>query len=169
VTPPTPDELRDAVDEVSIRALISTYADVVNRRAWPELTELVVADAPITIDLRDRPAIEIVGPVALGEFIGGAIERFAFFEFVALNVHVERRVDTDVDHAAVRTYMCELRQDHDGAPSRAFGLYQDAVARTAGGWRFARRSYQSMGRGEYGGGAGLDLMPLPVIDGPGSQ
>ncbi|MBK5289106.1 MAG: hypothetical protein JJE46_11645 [Acidimicrobiia bacterium] len=55
--------------------------------------------------------------------------------------------------------MCELRQDHDGGPSRAFGVYQDDVVRTSDGWRFARRSYQSMGRGEYG----LDLMPTPII------
>ena len=156
---PTADELRDAVDEVAIRALISAYADVVNRRAWSELTDIVFVAAPITIDLRDRPAVEVVGPVALGEFIGGAIERFAFFEFVALNVRVELRIKGSVNHAAVRTYMCELRQDHDGTPSRAFGLYQDQVVRIPAGWRFAARSYQSMGRGEYG----LDLMPPPTF------
>ena len=158
---PTADELRDAVDEVAIRALISAYGDVVNRQAWSELADFVVAAAPITIDLRDRPAIKVVGPIALGEFIGGAIERFAFFEFVALNVHVELRSKGSVNHAAVRTYMCELRQDHDGMASRAFGLYQDQVVRIPElGWRFAARSYQSIGRGEYG----LDLMPPPLLD-----
>ena len=69
----------------------------------------------------------------------------------------------DPDRATVRTYMCELRQDHAGAPSRAFGVYQDDVVRDpddARHWRFARRQYQSMGRGSYG----LDLMPPPVTD-----
>jgi len=65
----------------------------------------------------------------------------------------------DPDRAGVRTYMCELRQDHAGTPSRAYGLYQDDVVRTADGWRFARRRYQSIGRGEQG----LDLMPPPEI------
>jgi hypothetical protein len=157
VAPVEPAELRAAVDDVAIRGLIAAYADVVNRRAWGELHELFLPEAPLHLDLRDRPAVEHVGPDAVGAFIDGAIERFAFFEFVALNVRVLR--DADPDRARVRTYMCELRQDHDGTPSRAFGLYQDDVVRTAGGWRFARRHYQSIGRGEQG----LDLMPPPAI------
>ena len=156
---PSGDELRDAVDDVAIRALIAAYADIVNRREWSELDGLFVPAAPITVDLRDRPPMEIIGPAALGAFIGAAIERFAFFEFVALNVLVQLRVDTDSDRAAIRTYMCELRQDHTGGFSRAFGLYQDEVVRTSGGWRFARRSYQSIARGE----ATLDVLAPPVM------
>ncbi|MEO6468902.1 MAG: nuclear transport factor 2 family protein [Acidimicrobiia bacterium] len=159
---PTEEELRDAVDEVALRALIANYADVVNRREWTELESLFVADAPITIDLRDRAPLEIEGPAAVGEFIGGAIERFAFFEFVALNVRVQVRVG-DVDRAHVRTYMCELRQDHDGAFTRAFGIYQDDVTRTPLGWRFARRSYQSIARGD----TTLDVLVPPEIQDPG--
>jgi hypothetical protein len=152
-----PAELRAAVDDIAIRGLIAAYADVVNRRAWDELDELFLPDAPIRLDLRDREPMEHAGPAAIGAFIAGAIERFEFFEFVALNVRVLR--DGDPDRAKVRTYMCELRQDHEGVPSRAFGLYQDAVERTGTGWRFARRDYQSIGRGEHG----LDLMPPPEI------
>ena len=159
---PSADELRDTVDEVALRALIATYADVVNRRAWSELDEFIAVAAPITIDLRDRPPIEVVGPVALGEFIGGAIERFAFFEFVALNVRVDLRLRGSVDHASVRTYMCELRQDHDGNFSRAFGLYQDVMVRLPTGWQFAQRNYQSIARGE----GCLELLDPPVIVDP---
>ena len=160
---PTEEELRDAVDEVALRALIANYADVVNRREWSELESLFVVDAPITIDLRDRSPLDVEGPTALGEFIGGAIERFAFFEFVALNVRVQLWVGGDVDRAHLRTYMCELRQDHDGAFSRAFGTYQDDVVRTPSGWRFARRSYQSIARGD----TTLAVLPPPVIMDPG--
>jgi hypothetical protein len=157
---PSADELRDTVDEVAIRALIAAYADVVNRRAWSELDDLVAVAAPIVIDLRDRPPISIVGPAALGEFIGGAIERFAFFEFVALNVRVELRLRGSVNHARVRTYMCELRQDLDGTPSRAFGLYQDVLVRMPTGWQFERRHYQSIARGE----GSLEILDPPAID-----
>jgi hypothetical protein len=146
-------ELRAAVDDVAIRGLIAAYADVVNRRAWPELSDLFLPGAPVVLDLRDREPMEHLGPEAIGAFIAAAIERFPFFEFVALNVHVLR--GGDPDRARVRTYMCELRQDHAGIPSRAFGLYQDDVVRIARGWRFARRHYQSIARGERG----LDLMP----------
>ena len=156
---PTEEELRDAVDEVAVRALIANYADVVNRREWPELEALFVADALITIDLRDRAALAVEGPTALGEFIGGAIERFAFFEFVALNVQVQLRARGDVDRAHVRTYMCELRQDHEGAFTRAFGIYQDEVTRTSRGWRFSSRSYQSIARGD----TTLGILPPPEI------
>ena len=152
-------DLRAAVDEVAIRGLIAAYADIVNRRTWAELEDLFLSDAPVVLDLRDRPPMEFVGPNAIGEFVGGALEQYPFFEFVALNVRVRLALDGDPDRAGVRTYMCELRQDHAGTPSRAFGLYQDVVVRAASGWRFAARHYQSMGRGEHG----LDLMPMPEI------
>ena len=159
---PSADELRAAVDEIAVRALIAAYADVVNRREWSELESLFVVDAPITVDLRDRAPIEIAGPIALGEFIGGAIERFTFFEFVALNVRVQLQSAGAADRATVRTYMCELRQDHDGEFSRAFGIYQDEVTRASSGWRFARRRYQSIARGD----TTLDVLPPPAIVDP---
>jgi hypothetical protein len=59
--------------------------------------------------------------------------------------------------------MCELRQDHAGTPSRAFGLYQDVVVRDTDRsrhWRFASRRYQSVARGE----GSLDVLPPPVVD-----
>jgi hypothetical protein len=160
---PSADELRDTVDEVAIRALIAAYADVVNRRAWPELGDLFVPDAPVELDLRQGEPRRWTGPREIGDFIAGAIERFAFFEFVALNVRVGLRAGGDPDRATVHTWMCELRQDHAGTPSRAFGLYQDVVVRDrarARHWRFAARRYQSVARGE----SSLDLLPPPVID-----
>lgn len=159
---PPAGELRDAVDEIAIRGLLAAYADVVNRRTWAELAALFLPDAPVRLDLRDRPELTFTGPSEIGEFVGRALEQYPFFEFVALNVRVQLHLGGDPDRAGVRTYMCELRQDHDGTPSRAFGCYQDVVVRgtAAREWRFADRHYQSMGRGEHG----LDLMPMPVID-----
>ena len=161
VAPPSNAELRDVVDEAALRGLIATYADIVNRRTWREFDALFLPDAPIELDLRDRPQLTFTGPREIGQFIAGALEQYPFFEFVALNVRVMLRAGGDFDRAVIRTYMCELRQDHDGNPSRAFGVYQDEAARTSTGWRFAQRHYQSMGRGEYG----LDLMPVPEIHG----
>ncbi len=159
---PSDRELRDTVDEVAIRGLLASYADVVNRRTWAALGDLFVPEAPLRLDLRDRPVLTCTGPSEIGEFIGRALEQYPFFEFVALNVRVQLRLDGDPDRAGVRTYMCELRQDHDGNPSRAFGCYQDVVVRGVAPreWRFADRHYQSMGRGEYG----LDLLPMPALD-----
>jgi hypothetical protein len=135
----------DAV--VAIHRLQSAYADVVNRRAWPELDRLFLPDAPVRIDTVTRPAFELVGPAALGEFIGGAVERFAFFEFVRLNSHLELDDEDAPSSATGRLFMCEIRRDVGSLDwSVAYGVYHDRYERLADGWRFARRDYQSLTR-----------------------
>jgi len=132
--------------------LVEAARSVLAGAAWQRCRQLSLAylDAVIAVHASGCPG-------AIAGFIAAALEQYPFFEFVALNVHV---TPDGRDRATVRTYMCELRQDHAGRPSRAFGLYQDTVTRVEPGvWRFARRNYQSMGRGEYG----LDLMPMPVV------
>ena len=141
-------ELQETVDYVAITRLQNAYADVVNRRAWDEFDELFLADAPVRVDTVTNPVVETRGPRGIGEFIGGAIERFEFFEFVVLNT----RVWIDGDRARGRVFMCELRQAVDnGLFSRAFGVYHDEYRRVDGHWMFAARRYQSLartGRGE---------------------
>jgi hypothetical protein len=142
------DELQETIDYVAITRLQSAYADIVNRRAWPEFDELFQPDAPVSVDTVTNPVASFVGPRAVGEFIGGAIERFEFFEFVVLNAVVT----IDGDTATGRVFMCELRQEREsGRFTRAFGVYRDDYARVDGKWCFARRRYQSLarsGRGE---------------------
>ncbi len=147
-------------DVVAIERLQSAYADVVNRRSWPELTDLFRPAAVVRIDTVTRPVFELVGPVALGEFIGNAVERFAFFEFVRLNSHVELSVDGDVDLAAARLFMCEIRRDVGTLDwSVAYGIYHDRYRRDAGGWRFDRRDYQSLTRTDG------EVFPFPHASG----
>jgi len=143
-----PDQLQETIDYVALTRLQSAYADVVNRRAWPELEQLFLPGAPVRVDTVTNPVIDVTGPAELGAFIGGAIERFEFFEFVVLNMTVE----IDGDAARGRVYMCELRQEREcGRFTRAFGLYRDGYRRVDGRWWFAGRRYQSLarnGRGE---------------------
>jgi hypothetical protein len=143
---------RETVDYVAICRLQSAYADVVNRRAWSEMADLFLPDAPVTVDTVTNPVVEFVGGNAVGEFIANAIERFEFFEFVILNTVVWLNVDDDTDRARARVFMCELRQERaSGRFTRAFGVYHDDYRRTEGRWRFAARQYQSLarsGRGE---------------------
>jgi SnoaL-like domain len=142
------DDLQETIDYVAITRLQSAYADVVNRRAWPEFDGLFRPDAPVSVDMVTNPVINTVGPREIGNFIGGAIERFEFFEFVVLNTVVT----IDGDAARGRVFMCELRQEREsGRFTRAFGLYRDDYTRVDGKWWFARRRYQSLarsGRGE---------------------
>ena len=134
----------DALAYLSITRLQNAYADVITRRAWPELVELFVPGAPVHVDMVNSPTIEIVGPEQLGQFIGGAVERFDFFELVILSVVVDVRSETE---AVGRFYMQELRQDAaTGGWSDAYGVYHDEYRHDGERWRFAERSYQSLAR-----------------------
>ena len=150
--PPSADELQDAVDYVAITRLQNAYADAVTRRAWSEFDAMFLAGAPVRVDTVTNPVIELAGPKEVGDFIGDAVERFEFFEFVPLSTRVELRVAGDADRATARLYICELRQDAaSGRATQAFGVYQDEYRRVDGRWWFARRDYQSLarsGRGE---------------------
>ena len=139
--------LEDTIDYVAITRLQAAYADIVTRRAWDELHELFLPDAPVVVDTVTNPVVELTGPQQIGDFIGGAIERFEFFEFVPLNTAIELRVDGEAHRARGRLYMCELRQDAaTGHGSQAFGVYHDEYRKRHGRWWFARRDYQSLTR-----------------------
>jgi len=153
-------ELRESVDYLAVRRLQDAYADVVTRRAWPELEELFAPDCEIVVDTRAGDPRVLVGPNALGEFISGAIERFSYFQFVVLGSRVDV-VGHGPDAASARLYMCELRQSAaDGNQSIAYGVYHDDYVRAPGGFRFARRRYHSLART----GSDLSVFPFPDLD-----
>ncbi|MDP9334870.1 MAG: nuclear transport factor 2 family protein [Actinomycetota bacterium] len=146
------DALQEAIDYVAITRLQNAYADTVTRRAWAEFHDMFLADAPVRVDTVTNPVVELVGPQQVGDFIGPAVERFEFFEFVPLSTRVSLRSGGDPDRASARLYICELRQDAaSGRSTQAFGVYRDDYRRVDGRWWFARRHYQSLarsGRGE---------------------
>ncbi len=149
---PSDDALQDTIDYVAITRLQNAYADAVTRRAWAEFHDMFLAGAPVRVDTVTNPVIELAGPQQIGDFIGDAVERFEFFEFVPLSTRVVLRAGGDPDRATARLYICELRQDAaSGRSTQAFGVYRDEYRRVDGAWRFARRDYQSLarsGRGE---------------------
>jgi hypothetical protein len=149
---PPDDALQDTIDYVAITRLQNAYADAVTRRAWAEFHDMFLAGAPVRVDTVTNPVIELAGPQQVGDFIGDAVERFEFFEFVPLSTRVVLRAGGDPDRATARLYICELRQDAaSGRSTQAFGVYRDEYRRVDGDWRFARRDYQSLarsGRGE---------------------
>jgi hypothetical protein len=132
-----------ADDVVDLGQLQARYADVITRRAWPELAELFRPDAVVHIDTVVAPRRTIVGPEAFGAFVEAAIERYDHFTFVVLN----SVVDVDGDHARGRIFMCEIR--HDAASDtwqNAHGVYEDDYVRIDRRWWFAGRHYRSMAR-----------------------
>jgi SnoaL-like domain len=152
-------EVREAVDYVAVRRLQDAYADVVTRRAWPELPDLFAPDCEVVVDVRAGDPRVLVGPKALGEFIGRAIERFTYFQFVVLGTRVDV-TSHGPDAASARLYMCELRQSaDDGHQSIAYGVYHDDYVRTAGGFRFSHRRYHSLARTA----PDLSVFPFPDV------
>ncbi|HET9729306.1 MAG TPA: nuclear transport factor 2 family protein [Acidimicrobiia bacterium] len=141
-------------DYIAITRLHAAYADAVNTRSWETLAALFTGDAPVSVNTMTNPVVSLRGGDDVAGFIAGAIERFVFFEFVALNIAAH----FDGDHARGRVFMCELRQDRaTNEFSRAFGLYQDTYVRTTDGWRFATRDYQSLAR------TGGEVFALPEL------
>ncbi|MBW2497905.1 MAG: nuclear transport factor 2 family protein [Deltaproteobacteria bacterium] len=135
--------IEETVSYVAVQRLLGAYADVVNRRAWEELEELFLDDAKIDITPSSRAPLELTGPAALGRFIGDAIERFEFFQFVFLNSRLEFRLDED--RASGRNFMCELRQEREsGRWSRVFGVYHDRFRRVEGRWWFEHRTFNAL-------------------------
>jgi len=152
----------EAVHDTGIRRLQHAYADVVNRRAWPELEALFLPEAVVVIDRRAGDPLRLVGGGEVGAFIGSAIGHFSFFEFIVLNAHIVFPDGAAAGRAVCRLFMCELRQDAaTGAFTTAFGLYHDRYVHEDGRWWFAARRYHSLARH----GAVLDVFPFPVDPG----
>ncbi|HZJ27942.1 MAG TPA: nuclear transport factor 2 family protein [Acidimicrobiia bacterium] len=139
------ERVAETVEYVALRRLQNRYGDIVTRRAWPELHEIMRPTCTLALDLGDA-AGQLDGPGAIGDFIGGQLEQFSFFEFVILNTVVE--INRAVGTAGARMYIQELRQNvTDGRRTNAFGVYHDHVERDADGrWWFARRRYGSFSR-----------------------
>jgi hypothetical protein len=134
---------------VAIGRLQSRYADIITRRAWPELHEVFLADTVVHLDTVTAPARDLVGPDGFTEVISAAMARFDHFTFVILNAVSE--LDGPDAGAGVsargRIFMCEIRHEPDrDAWSTAHGVYQDRYVLVEGRWRIAERHYRSMAR-----------------------
>ena len=153
---------------VALRRLQNRYADIVTRRAWPELHEIMRPGCVVTVDLTDR-AVDFHGPGPIGDFIGAQLEQFSFFEFVILTTVMD--IDAPAGAATARMYMQEARQNvSDGRRSDTYGVYHDRFDRDPDGrWWFARRRYRSYARTNPTGSAtdmtvfDLQAMPLDEI------
>lgn len=145
-------------DYIAIRRLQNRYADTCSRRAWTELAELFVPDAPVTLDLGDRQLV-LSGANAFVEFVDKQLRQFSFFQFTIRNSVVRLGAPDDPDSATARMWISEIRCHADDQHwSTIFGLYQDHYRRTPDGWRIARRRYNSLARPDEG--VALDIADI---------
>jgi hypothetical protein len=134
----------DASTHLAIIRLQAAYADIATRRAWPEITALVVPDARFSFDTRGGRVIEVVGAEAFGEFGARSTERFSFYEYLPLNAVVTA---STAGTAQGRSYSLEVGEVRDTREwINYYGFYHDDYALFDGAWRFARRRYQTLAR-----------------------
>ena len=143
---------------VAVHRLQAAYGDAVTRRAWDDVRALLEPDAVVEIDTRTRPPFTLEGPDDVAAFIERSLDGFAFFVFAILNAVAE----VDGDAATGRVYICELRHDHAGQWTEAYGLYQDRYVRRGGEWRIAHRQYHSLARTA----PAIESFTLPPIASP---
>lgn len=128
---------------VELQQLQSAYADVVSRRAWPELERLFLPDLTVEVDTVTSPAQTFTGPADFIAFVSAACERFDHFQFVILNAVN----NVAGDNATGRIFMCEIRHhSQENVWSTAYGLYSDRYRKVNGTWWFAERHYRSIAR-----------------------
>ncbi len=160
-----PNALVELADYIAIQRLQASYADIVTRRAWPELHGIFRPEIFVVIDKRDGSVLELNGPDEIGGFIGDSLRQFSFFEFVILNSVVELYPNGNPDTATARLYMSELRlEEVDGRFTKVFGLYQDHYCRIDGRWWFDGRWYGTLARSAAPGSrAELHTFPFPTL------
>ena len=148
----------EAVHDTALRRLQHAYADVVNRRAWAELDQLFLPDAAVEIDRRAGAPLRLVGPAALGAFIGSSIAQFEFFEFVILNAHIAFPDGPLAGNSRVPAVHERASTARGQRPwTTVFGLYHDRYVLRGDRWWFAERRYHSLARQSHD----LDVFPLP--------
>jgi hypothetical protein len=138
-------------DVVALWRLQARYADIITRRAWPELHEVFRPDTTVHIDTVTAPPRTVAGPGDFADFVAAAMARFDHFTFVILNSVVDldppERPGEPATGAAGRIFMCEVRHERDSDTwQTAHGVYQDRYVRVDGRWWIAERRYRSMAR-----------------------
>ena len=136
--------IEETVNYIAIKRLLAAYGDTVNRRAWGELKNLFLPDAKIEVTPLYDPPLVVDGPEALGPFIGGAIERFDFFQFVFLNSVIQIQPDQRVAYA--RNSISEYRRERATEEwAQTYGIYHDTYQKVDGRWWFAHRNFSPTG------------------------
>jgi hypothetical protein len=131
-----------ADDDVAMLDLQRRYGDVVSRRAWGELADLLAPDCRLDLAVRDGDRT-VIGADEVVAFVSTAVSAFDVFVFSVLNAVVG-------PGPSGRMWIHELRWDAGGRRTDAYGLYEDEFVRGDDGrWRFAARRYTSISGGRF--------------------
>ncbi len=140
-------EVRETIDYIAIRRLQDAYADVVNRRAWPELGELFRPEAEVVLDVR-RGELLVVHR-ARARSVTSSVGRSSASSSSSSSCSGPGSPSIRTTPIARRrgcTCASCARASEEGRHSVAYGVYHDEHVRFDGRWWFARRRYHSLAR-----------------------
>lgn len=149
-------------DEIAIRALVSAYADAVNRRDAEGMAAVMAPDGII-----EKPGYG--DPVQGHEKILKRYRRLQRErEFLCQQIH-SGVVHIDGDRAMARWWFSETKLAVGSSDwLTMIGVYQDEAVRLAEGWRFARRVQTTIMERLLPGSAKVTIHDLPdFFDIPG--
>lgn len=127
-------------DRLALSELCARFSDAANRKDADAFAALWLEGATWTIgppvDSRFEGRDEIVA--AFTDLVGRHWDYFIQLPTAAHVVEVER------DEAMGRQYVVELGQAKEGPGNFNVSVYRDVMQRTADGWRFQSREYETL-------------------------
>jgi hypothetical protein len=131
-------ELENVRDELEIRDLVATFAEIVNDMRPADMRQVFTEDAQFVI----RGWTALTGHGEIVGFLTGVIGHWdMIFQAVSSG-----RIKIDGDQAEGAWYITEYGRYRDGMETYLGGRYKDKYVRTEAGWRFSRRDFRGMWR-----------------------
>ena len=144
-------DLEHVRDELEIRDLVATFAEIVNDMRPDDMRTIFIADAEFAV----RGWTSLRGVGELVGFLTGVIGHWDMI-FQAVN---SGRIVIDGDEATGTWYITEYGRYRDGNETFLGGRYRDRYVRTDAGWRFARREFRGMFRRAEPAGERMQVYP----------
>ena len=127
------------LDEIAIQQTLNTYTEGASRADWEQVLSTFAPDG-----IWEVPKLNILqqGHAAIQALMQGAIAQFDYF----VQFNSPAVITIDGDKAIARSMIREQGKyaGRDEVMDVA-GHYTDELVRTEGGWKFARRTFKSIG------------------------
>lgn len=134
-------DFSELADRFLIRELIDGYCNIVNRRAWSELSALFTEDAKWTLLGVSAPGVNNSwdGRDRIVRAVTRAVDRYPMLLHITGSCQVRLMGDT----ATASTALQEVVKADDNDGIYLLGVYYDDLLRTAEGWKFRKREFHA--------------------------
>ena len=136
-------------DEAAIQQVINRYTDGCNRQDWPQVMATFAEDGVWEVQ-----GNAIQSHATIQAAMAGFLTQMAYFTQTASASVIAVEGDKATARTAIRE--CGKFADRDEA-LEVLGYYADELVRTAKGWQFARRQFNSFGLHRFA------LLPGPAL------